>query len=79
MKESQKLKSPPQTRFKFGKAYLALIIIICLALGLILGYFLKGDEEVSTSEPAFEREVVVNDGVKMYLIRRDKNVVALLE
>jgi len=62
------LKSPPQTRFKFGKAYLALIIIICLALGFIHGYFLKGDKEVNTSEPTFEREVVVEPAFEQAMV-----------
>lgn len=58
MKGYQRLKSPPQVRFKFGKAYIVLLIIICLAIGFVLGYFLKSDNE-ETTEPTPVKEVAV--------------------
>ncbi|MEW5857600.1 MAG: thermonuclease family protein [Cyanobacteriota bacterium] len=58
MKESQKLKSLPQARFKFGKASIFLLIIISLVTGFILGYFLRGNNEATVTEPILEGEVI---------------------
>jgi micrococcal nuclease len=58
MKGFQKLKSPHQVRFKFGKASVVLLTIIGIATGFILGYLLKPNSETILTETAFEQALV---------------------